>query len=101
MQYTYLYEALHWMLISTPSLDAATKKRQYKRYLYLALERKLIACTIYILLSEEQQQCVGFDAQFTVRHFLLECGNFAQIRNNCFHVDNMTKAYILIVLWHF
>ena len=28
-------------------------------------------------------------APFTIRHFLLECGDFAQERNNCFHVDNM------------
>ena len=42
----------------------------------------------YLLQSEEQPQCVGCDAPFTVRHFLLECGDFAQVRNNCFHVDN-------------
>ena len=55
----------------------------------------------YLLQGEEQPQCVGCDAPFTVRHFLLECGDFAQVRNNCFHVDNMKeffKIYILIVL---
>ena len=31
----------------------------------------------YLLLGEEQPQCVGCDAPFTVRHFLLECGDFA------------------------
>ena len=30
---------------------------------------------------------------FTVRHFLLECGDFAQVRNNCFHVDNMKQLF--------
>ena len=34
----------------------------------------------------------------------LECGDFAQVRNNCFHVDNMKALfqdiYILIVLRH-
>ena len=50
----------------------------------------------YLLQGEEQPQCVGCDAPFTVRHFLLECGDFAQVRNNCFHVEN--KIYILIVL---
>ena len=45
----------------------------------------------YLLQGEEQPQCVGCDASFTVRHFLLECGDFAQVRNNCFHVDNMKK----------
>ena len=43
----------------------------------------------YLLLGEEQPQCVGCDAPFTVRHFLLECGDFAQVRNNCFHVENI------------
>ena len=43
----------------------------------------------YLLQGEEQPQGVGCDAPFTVRHFLLECGNFAQVRNNCFHVDNI------------
>ena len=36
---------------------------------------------------------VGCDAPFTVRHFLLECGDFAQVRNNCFHVDNMQELF--------
>ena len=31
----------------------------------------------YLLLGEEQPQCVGCDAPFTVRHFLLECGDLA------------------------
>ena len=45
----------------------------------------------YLLQGEEQPQCVGCDAPFTVRHFLLECGDFAQVRNNCLHVDNMKE----------
>ena len=47
----------------------------------------------YLLLGEEQQQCVGCDVPFTRRHFLLECGDFAQIRNNFFHVDNMKQLF--------
>ena len=47
----------------------------------------------YLLLGEEQPQCVGCDAPFTVRHFLLECGDFAQVRNNCFHVENMKQLF--------
>ena len=34
----------------------------------------------YLQQGEEQPQCVGCDAPFTVRHFLLECGDFAQVR---------------------
>ena len=47
----------------------------------------------YLLQGEEQPQCVGCDAPFTVHHFLLECGDFAQVRNNCFHVDNMKELF--------
>ena len=35
----------------------------------------------YLLLGEEQPHCVGCDAPFTVRHFLLECDDFTQVRN--------------------
>ena len=47
----------------------------------------------YLLQGEEHPQCVGCDAPFTVRHFLLECGDFAQVRNNCFHVNNMKELF--------
>ena len=52
----------------------------------------------YLLQGEEQPQCVGCDAPFTVRHFLLECDDFAQVRNNCFHVDNIYQTIIQIIL---
>ena len=47
----------------------------------------------YLLQGEEHPQCVGCDAPFTVRHFLLECGDFAQVRNNCLHVNNMKELF--------
>ena len=47
----------------------------------------------YLLQGEKQPQCVGCAAPFTVRHFLLECNDFAQVRNNCFHVDNMKELF--------
>ena len=47
----------------------------------------------YLLQGEEQRQCVGCNAPFTVRHFLLEYGDFAQVRNNCFHVDNIKQLF--------
>ena len=47
----------------------------------------------YLLLGEEQSQCIGCDAPFTVRHFILECADFAQVRNNCFHVDISRYTY--------
>ena len=47
----------------------------------------------YFLQGEEHPQCDGCDAPFTVRHFLLECCDFTQVRNNCFHVDNMNELF--------
>ena len=47
----------------------------------------------YVLLGEEQPQCVGCDAPFTVRHFLLGCGDFARVRNNCFHHETVISRY--------
>ena len=47
----------------------------------------------YLLQGEEQPQCVGCNAPFTVCHFLLECVDFAQVRNNCFHVANMKQLF--------
>ena len=47
----------------------------------------------YLLQGEEQPQSVGCDAPFTVCHFLLECGDFAKVRNNCYHVDNMKQLF--------
>ena len=47
----------------------------------------------YLLLGEEHPQCVGCDASSTVRHFLLGCGDFAQVRNNCFHVENVKQLF--------
>ena len=47
----------------------------------------------YLLLGEEQPHCVGCNAPFTVRHFILECGDFAQVRNKFFHVVNMKQLF--------
>ena len=33
------------------------------------------------------------NAPFTVRHVLFECGDFAQVINNCFQVDNMKQLF--------
>ena len=52
-----------------------------------------LVCFFLSFFCKEQPQCVGCDAPFTVHHFLLECGDFAQVRNNCFHVDNMKQLF--------
>ena len=46
----------------------------------------------YFLQGEEQLHCAGCDAPFTVQ-IHLECGDFAQVRNNCFHVLNMKQLF--------
>ena len=47
----------------------------------------------YLLQGKEQPHRVGCDAPFTVRHILLEFGDFALVRNNCFHVLNMKQLF--------
>ena len=63
------------------SCFSSTPLRSYKSHAFI------------VTTSKEQPQCVGCDAPFTVRHFLLECGDFAQVRNNCFHVENMKQLF--------
>ena len=58
----------------------------------LCLGRTRVAHS-YLLQGEEQPKCVGCNATFTVRHFLLECVDFAQVRNNCFCVANMKQLF--------
>ena len=45
----------------------------------------------YLLKREEPPYCFGCDTLFTVRHFLLECGDFSHIRNKYFHVDTIKQ----------
>ena len=49
----------------------------------------------YLLLGEEQPQCVGCDAPFTVSLPFGVCRfcTSTQVRNNCFHVDNMKELF--------
>ena len=48
---------------------------------------------LYLLLGEEQRQCVGCYVPFTVCHFPLECGDFPQVRNKFFRVDIMKQLF--------
>ena len=40
----------------------------------------------YLLKQKEQPYCFGCDSLSTVRHFLLECGDFSHIRNKYFQI---------------
>ena len=56
----------------------------------------LLVCVLVIqgfLKREEHPYCFGCDAPFTVRHFLLECGDFSHIRNKYFHVDTIKQLF--------
>ena len=67
--------------------------RNIRREVVLARLRLGLTRVTHSYLLQEQPQSVGCDAPFTVRHFLLECGDFAPVRNNCFHVDNMKELF--------
>ena len=47
----------------------------------------------YLLKREEPPYCFGCDTLFTVRHFLLECGDFSHIRNKYIHVDTIKQLF--------
>ena len=47
----------------------------------------------YPLTQKEPPYCFGCDALFTVRHFLLEVGDFSHIRNKYFHVDTNKQLF--------
>ena len=47
----------------------------------------------YLLKREEPPYCFGCDTLFTVRHFLLECGDLSHIRNKYYHVDTIKQLF--------
>ena len=47
----------------------------------------------YLLNREEQPQCVGCDKPFTIRHILLECVDFSNVRNKYYHVDTINQLF--------
>ena len=47
----------------------------------------------YLLYREEPPQCVGCDKPFTVRHILLECIDFSNVRNKYYHVNTIKQLF--------
>ena len=45
----------------------------------------------YLLKREDEPQCIGFDTQLTVNHFLLDCIDFIDVRRSCFQSNNLFK----------
>ena len=47
----------------------------------------------YLLKREEQPYCFGCDAPFAIRHILIECSDFSNIRNKYFNVDTIKQLF--------
>ena len=47
----------------------------------------------YLLKREDQPKCIGCDTSFTVKHFLLECTDFAAKRISSFQANNLKELF--------
>ena len=68
----------------------------------IRLEEVVLACIrightrlthSYILNREEQPQCVGCDKPTTVRHILLKCVDFSNVKNKYCHVNTIKQLF--------
>ena len=47
----------------------------------------------HLLKREDEPKCIGCDTPFTVKHFLLECTDFAEERISCFQANNLKELF--------
>ena len=47
----------------------------------------------HLLKREDEPKCIGCDTPFTVKHFRLECTDFAAERISCFQADNLKELF--------
>ena len=47
----------------------------------------------HLLKREDEPKCIGCDTLFTVKHFLLECTDFAAERISCFQANNLKELF--------
>ena len=47
----------------------------------------------YLLKGEEEPQCIPCNAPFTVKHILVDCVDFAPMRQRFFNVDSLTTLF--------
>ena len=47
----------------------------------------------YLLKREDKSQCIGCDTQLTVKHFLLECIDFIDVRRSCFQSNSLKDLF--------
>ena len=52
----------------------------------------------HLLKREDQPKCIGCDTPFTVKHFLLECTDFAAERISCFQANNLKELFKDVLL---
>ena len=51
--------------------------------------------------GDDVPRCVGYDCDHTVEYILIECGDFAQVRQKCYDAGNLllfqeiSDAYVL------
>ena len=42
---------------------------------------------------QDVPRCVAFDCDLTVEHILIECGDFAEVRQNYYDVERLKKLF--------
>ena len=47
----------------------------------------------YLLKREDKPQCIGCATQLTIKHFLLECIDFIDVRRSCFQSNNLKDLF--------
>ena len=48
---------------------------------------------VLIIKNEDEPQCVLFNCKYTIKHVLINCNNFANIRKKHFNVNNMYDVF--------
>ena len=80
--------------------DSIVNHRKVNRYSETKLTRLIIGHTrithSYILKNEPIPRCIGCATDFTVKHFLLECVDFAHTRGKYFRVNNLKELFVKV-----
>ena len=80
--------------------DSIINHRKINRYPETKLTRLIIGHTrithSYILKGEPLPKCIGCDTAFTVKHFLIDCVDFALTRRIYFQVNNLKELFIKV-----
>ena len=54
----------------------------------------------YLIKREDQPLCISCNKLFTVKHFLIDCFEFANVRRHFFHTNDMRQLLIKLT-YHF